>query len=200
MKVVVGLGNPGKKYGITRHNTGWLFLDWLITDSGFVHLNWQTNFHSEILEGGGDSKTSFIKPQTFMNESGAAVKAVCDFYKLNIKNDLIIIHDDSDLALGTIRATASASSAGHNGVQDIIDRLGTKDFHRVRIGIESRELKSELTTEAFVLQNFTADELKKLKEDVFPIVKLNIEKFIGNCRKDRPLAEKLEIGNSKTAT
>ena len=109
-----------------------------------------------------------------MNESGEAVKAICDFYKIDVSKDLLIIHDEVDLPLGTIRVTDSSSAAGHNGVQDIIEKLGTQDFHRLRVGVESRPSREHLPTEAFVLQNFTAEELQKLKEEIFPQAKIEI--------------------------
>ena len=170
--------------------------------------SWQKKFDSEILfsdhlpapqpvlrsfnEGGsfsdggdnnpGHSDYILVKPQTFMNDSGKAVSEIVNFYKTDISKDLLIIHDDSDLPLGTIRTADSSSSAGHNGVQDIIDKLGTQNFHRIRIGVESRQSRNDMPTDAFVLQNFTADELKKLQAEVFPKVNDEIEKFIGNLK------------------
>ncbi|MBI3232184.1 MAG: aminoacyl-tRNA hydrolase [Candidatus Doudnabacteria bacterium] len=178
MKLIVGLGNPGKKYEQTRHNTGWLILDWLLETWSIKHGTWNTKFSSKILETEvNNQKVLFVKPQTFMNNSGQAVKQICDFYKLDVKNNLLIIHDDSDLQLGTVRTANSSSSAGHNGVQDIIEMLGTQDFHRIRIGVNARISRDEMPTDVFVLQNFTADELKKLQEEIFPQVKLEIQKF-----------------------
>ena len=198
MKIIVGLGNPGKKYERTRHNAGWLVLDLLVADLGFKIENFrlEKKIDSEILlqiqsqnitdkiaskigiKSVVSFKNLFAKPQSFMNESGSAVKKICDFYKIDVNHDLLVIHDDSDLPLGTIRATNSASSAGHNGVQDIIDKLGTQDFYRIRIGVESRASRNDMPTDAFVLQNFGADEIKKLQNEVFPKIKEEIEKFL----------------------
>lgn len=192
MRVIIGLGNPGKKYIYTRHNAGWLILDWLIEDLGLVDTKWEKKFDAEILETpttplpsagpllGQEGKTLLVRPQTFMNESGRAVKAICDFYKTDIHQDLLIIHDDTELPFATIKTAESSSSAGHNGVEDIINKLGTQEFHRIRIGVEARTSRDEIPTDVFVLQNFTADELKKLKIEVFPKVKLKIEKFLHN--------------------
>ncbi len=190
MKIIVGLGNPGEKYKSTRHNVGWMVLDWLMADLGFTNGKWQKKFASEILEvphsaslplfskeGDGGSYFLFAKPQTFMNLSGQAVKTLTDFYKLNTQTDLLVIHDDIDLPLGKLKTTASASSAGHNGVADIIDHLGTQNFHRIRVGVETRQAKTDLPTEAFVLQNFTADEMQKLQADIFPQIKTEINQF-----------------------
>jgi PTH1 family peptidyl-tRNA hydrolase len=190
MKIIVGLGNPDKKYEHTRHNAGWLILDWLIADLGFLDLEWQKKFDAQVLEIHNSPLSPLIlrggvmivKPQTFMNNSGEAIKKICDFYKIAVTKNLLVIHDDTDLPLGTIRANSSSSSAGHKGVQDIIDKLGTQEFHRLRIGVETRADKSIPPTDDFVLQNFTDEELKKLYDDVFPKTKLEIEKFIGNLK------------------
>lgn len=181
MKMIVSLGNPGTKYEHTRHNAGFLALDWLLTTYNIQHTTWDKKYDSKILETKiNKQKILFVKPVTYMNDSGKAVVEIINFYKVDVKNDLLIIHDDSDLPLGTIRLTDSSSSAGHNGVQDIIDKLGTQGFHRIRIGVESRDSRKDMPTEAFVLQNFTDNELAKLQADVFPKIKKEIEKFIGN--------------------
>jgi PTH1 family peptidyl-tRNA hydrolase len=120
-----------------------------------------------------------VKPQTFMNDSGTAVAEAVHFWKVDAARDLLIVHDEADVKLGEIREVQDSSSAGHNGVQSIIDQLGTKQFRRIRIGIESRESRSEKPTDAFVLEPFTADELKLLKESVFPKVAGMIRQFTG---------------------
>lgn len=114
-----------------------------------------------------------------MNDSGQALKVICNFYKMDLAQDLLVVHDDVDLPLGELRATASSSAAGHNGIKSIIENLGTQDFHRLRIGVETRASRGELPTEAFVLQNFSAEELEILKTKVFPEVDKQIREFIG---------------------
>ncbi len=186
MKIIVGLGNPGTKYQNTRHNAGFLAIDNFL--SGLQAINCQSSFKAQICElHFGAQKVFFVKPQTFMNLSGETVKAIADFYKVNISTDLLVIHDDIDLSFGDLRTTTSSSAAGHNGVQNIIDSLGTKDFHRIRVGVENRADKKIPPTEAFVLQNFSDEELQKLNGDVFPKVSRLINAFIENL--------KLEIGN-----
>ena len=177
MKLIVGLGNPGKKYEHTRHNAGWLALDFLIADFGFRIADFGLNkkLEAEILRVRDDF---FVKPQTFMNLSGKTVKAALDFYKLGAENQLLVIHDDSDLPLGAVRAVFDSSSAGHNGVQSVIDELGTQKFHRLRIGVETRASRNDLPTEAFVLRDFTDDELAKLKQDILPKVKSEVANFL----------------------
>jgi len=179
MKLIVGLGNPGEKYAKTRHNAGFMAIDFIIAKLGFKPTNFQKKFQSEILEIQiGDKKTIFAKPQTFMNDSGRAVKEICNFYKLDVAKDLLVIHDDSDLPFGTIRSTNSSSSAGHNGVKDVIEKLGTQDFQRIRIGVESRTSRDELPTEVFVLQSFSQEEIEKLEKEILPNVYLEIQKYL----------------------
>lgn len=180
MKLIVGLGNPGEQYKTTRHNAGFLAVDYILNDGdGFMQARPSHEFKSEIYTWQSEKeKVIFLKPLTYMNDSGQALKVVCNFYKMDLSKDLLVIHDDSDLPLGTIRTTDSSSSAGHNGVQSIIDNLGTQDFHRLRVGVETRASRNDLPTDDFVLQNFTDNELKKLKDEVFPKLKLEIEKFL----------------------
>ncbi|MCL5435489.1 MAG: aminoacyl-tRNA hydrolase [Patescibacteria group bacterium] len=174
MKIVVGLGNPGKKYEHTRHNAGFLILDGIVNVLQ-VDPRWEKKFDAEILSSGKDL---FVKPYAFMNDSGKAVKAICDFYKLDATKALLVIHDDTDLPLGTVRTTESSSAAGHNGVQSIIDKLGTQDFYRIRIGVETRASRDVLPTEDFVLHPFTDAEMTKLRKDSFPQAMLTVSRFI----------------------
>lgn len=140
MILIIGLGNPGKKYQNTRHNIGARVVDKLPKRSGSI----------------------VVKPQTFMNQSGKAVKALIKFNKTNPEN-LWIIHDDIDLPLGKIRISKGRGSGGHKGVQSIINELGTKDFWRLRIGVSPKSGKPQ-NVEKFVLQNFTKSEEKIIKE------------------------------------
>jgi PTH1 family peptidyl-tRNA hydrolase len=180
MKLIVGLGNPGEKYKNTRHNAGFLALDFLLNDGdGFMTAKPSHEFKSEMFTwGAGDKKVIFLKPQTYMNDSGQALKVICNFYKLDFAKDLLVLHDEVDLPFGMVRTTPSSSDAGHNGVKSIIENLGTQDFHRIRIGVEARQSRNDMPTDSFVLQDFTDEELAKLKTDVFPKVKEEIEKFI----------------------
>lgn len=142
MLLIVGLGNPGPKYKYTRHNIGARIVGEL------KPLN---------LEG-----VVLAEPTTFMNDSGRAVKLLTKRYPLDA-NSLIVIHDDIDLPLGKIRISKNRGSAGHKGVQSIIDELKTKDFNRIRIGICPKEGKPK-NIENFVLQNFTKEEEKIIKK------------------------------------
>lgn len=160
MKLIIGLGNPGKKYEKTRHNAGFAAIDKIASNFPLDSARGkQSKFNAEILEGMiNDEKIILAKPQTFMNESGKAVKAIADYYKIDIK-DIIIIHDDLDILLGEYKVVKDRSSAGHKGAQSIIVALGTKDFTRIRIGTLPQSGKPE-NTEEFVLENFTKEEKK----------------------------------------
>ena len=180
MKIIVGLGNPGEKYEKTRHNVGFMAVDFILRDGDdFMRAKPSHDFKSEVHTlGGGEGKIIFLKPLTYMNDSGQALKMIVNFYKINPATDLLVVHDEVDLPFGTIRATDSSSAAGHNGVQSLVDILGSQDFHRIRVGVETRASREDLPTDAFVLQNFTADELSKLKKEILPKVKIEIDKFI----------------------
>jgi PTH1 family peptidyl-tRNA hydrolase len=153
MKLIVGLGNPGERYQKSRHNVGFILLDKFAADN---NLNWRKveRFNSEVADY---SNGLLIKPQTFMNNSGDAVSKLVNFYKISL-NDLIIIHDDVDLPLGAIKKQKGKNSAGHHGVENIIEELGTKDFWRIRVGIGKPEDKN-IPIDEWVLQNFGENEL-----------------------------------------
>jgi len=163
MKIIVGLGNPGKKYEKTRHNLGWLVLNEL---AGKV--KWQENKKARFLythiEVSGD-EVELIKPTTFMNNSGLAVAYIKKKYNLKLSN-VIVVHDDKDLDFGRIKVSKDSSSAGHNGVESIIQALGSKEFFRIRIGIKN-SLLEKMTTDKFVLSKFSKEEAKKLDDIIF---------------------------------
>lgn len=164
MKLIVGLGNPGKKYEHTRHNAGFLAISQFQKQhEEFKEWKFNKKFNAEISPATiNNEKVMLAKPQTFMNSSGMAVKAMVQFYKLEPK-DVWVIHDDLDLPLGTLRIKTGGSSAGHNGVQSIIDVLGT-DFARFRIGIAEEEKNEE--AEQFVLKPFALLDTVQLKHTI----------------------------------
>lgn len=158
MKLIVGLGNPGKKYEQTRHNVGFMALDSLAKELG---LDWNDHKKSKSLLAKGVDAI-LLKPQTFMNLSGEAVVAALNFFKLG-QEDLIVIHDDLDIELGKIRCTDSSRSAGNNGVQSIIEKLGSQDFRRIRVGIK-KPADSPVPAEKYVLEKFTGAELEMINK------------------------------------
>lgn len=177
MKIIIGLGNPGEKYTQTRHNAGFLALDFYMKDLQVI--NCASKFDAQICELQTDgNKVFFVKPQTFMNKSGSVVRELMQFYKLDATQDILVVHDETDLPLGKIKNTDESRAAGHNGVQNIIDELGTNNFHRIRIGVETRESRNDLPTDVFVLQNFTDSELETLQKDVLPKVSEQISEFL----------------------
>lgn len=184
MLLVIGLGNPGKKYEHTRHNIGFLAMNHFLQDQ--EQIKCQHKFGGQICEFNFFAfenknkaiKAGFLKPETFMNESGRAVIDAVNFYKINIETELLIIHDEVDLAFGYTKLVFDSRPAGHNGVKSIIKTLGTQKFHRLRIGIETRESKAVPPTDAFVLANFTQNELEALKTQVFPETDKYIAQFL----------------------
>ena len=177
MRIIVGLGNPGKQYQLTRHNVGFLAVDTFLKDRETITC--QSKFNAEICEYHQDgTKIFFVKPQSFMNLSGEVVSEIVNFYKVDIEKDLLVIHDDKDLEFGKVKFTEGSGSAGQNGVQNIIDQLGTKTFHRIRIGVEARDQDSPLSTSDFVLQKFTDEELEQLESKLFLETNKLIEQFL----------------------
>lgn len=170
MKLIFGLGNPGIKYAKNRHNAGFMAVDKLRKEWNFPDFKFSKKFNSEISEGNlklkiKNYKILLAKPQTFMNRSGEAVRKIMKFYKLK-PADLIVVHDDLDIDLGKYKISTDSSAAGHNGVQSIIDSLGTKKFTRLRIGIEGTRLRQKRKTsgDEFVLKNFTSSENKIIQK------------------------------------
>jgi PTH1 family peptidyl-tRNA hydrolase len=152
--LIVGLGNPGKKYETTRHNLGFWVIDelarrWDIRDA--------TKERKAITADGiiRGKRALLAKPQTYMNNSGQSVRALIDFYKLEIDN-LMVVHDDIDIDLGTLRLRPTGSSGGQNGIRDIIRHLGTSDFKRIRCGVSRPP--GRMDPAAYVLQPFTSDQ------------------------------------------
>ena len=153
MKLLVGLGNPGKKYEQTWHNLGFMTLDQLATSRPEEFLKFKKNLRlkADVCEGANpQEKLILVKPQTFMNKSGEAIKDLVNFYKIKPEN-LWVFHDDIDLPLGKIRISHDASAGGHKGVQSIIEQIGSQDFVRFRLGIQ-KNTPNNLPTETYVLQ------------------------------------------------
>lgn len=158
MKLVVGLGNPGNQYNFTRHNFGFLTLDFYAKTHQLI---WQKpKFNALWLK---NQDTIFIKPQTFYNESGRAVADFCRFYKI-APQDVLVVCDDFDLEFGKIRFRAHGSSGGNNGLKSITDWLKTADFPRLRLGSNNSTVRQQLGDIDFVLAKFTPDEKAQLPE------------------------------------
>lgn len=171
MKIVVGLGNPGDQYKKSRHNIGFMFLDYLADKN--KDWKFDKKFNAMILEQ--DDKV-LIKPMTFMNNSGLTVRTFFDYYKLlpkklgiftgkniDLSDVLTVVHDDLDLDFGRIKNSINSSSAGHRGVESIINHVKTKNFKRIRFGINNK-FRCDIPVEHFVLQDFSKEELSELNE------------------------------------
>ncbi len=158
--IVIGLGNPGKKYKGTRHNLGFEAVDYFAQRNNFPEFKLSKKLNSLISKKGD---IFLLKPQTFMNNSGKAVKDATDYYNIDY-SEIIVIHDDIDLKIGKVKTARDRGSAGHKGVESIISYLKTKDFTRIRIGISPEE-KPE-NTESFVLKRFSKEERERIKESL----------------------------------
>ena len=173
MKLIVGLGNPGKQYEHTRHNAGFFVIDALLNNEVLINKN---KLQAEVVKTEIDGKRVLLaRPTTFMNLSGVPVQLLLNFFKLKPVN-LIIIHDDKDIPLGEIRVQVGRGAAGHNGVLSIIEQIGTKNFTRIRVGVAPMD-KKIVDTANFVLGKFTAAEMKILK-NVLPHVHNEIHKLL----------------------
>ena len=159
MKLVVGLGNPENRYNFTRHNTGFLVLDYYFKVKG---LKWSDKPRLGALWGREDD-TIFIKPQEFYNNSGQVVAAYMNYYKIPSENVLVIC-DDFNLEFGMIRYRAAGSAGGNNGLKSIIASIGTDEFPRIRVGTANDELRKRIGDVDFVLSKFTEEEKTMLPD------------------------------------
>jgi PTH1 family peptidyl-tRNA hydrolase len=154
MLLLVGLGNPGPKYARNRHNVGFIVADAI--QHRYRFPAWRTRFDGELTEGTiGEERVLLLKPMTFMNDSGRAVGYAANFYKIKPK-DVIVMHDELDLAFGKVRAKTGGGLAGHNGLRSINQHLGGPGFRRVRIGIDHPGHKDLVHNH--VLSDFSSDE------------------------------------------
>ncbi len=162
MKLIVGLGNPGSRYHATRHNMGFLVVDAL---GAAHHILLRRHLSTAAYGEGviGAHQVVFAKPLTYMNASGKAVASLCAYFSIPA-NDVIVIHDDLDLALSRVKLKTKGGDAGHYGVRSIIACLGTGEFTRIRVGIGRPASKDEVV--AFVLSPFTPDELPQVDEAI----------------------------------
>ena len=167
--LLVGLGNPGIKYERNRHNIGFCLIDYFT--SQINSEDYIDKFNSKYtLVRLNDNKIHIIKPQTYMNRSGVSVRNCKDFFKI-APNNIIVVYDDMDLALGSLKIKSSGGSAGHNGIKSLIDEIGSNNFVRIRIGIGKPLNKENVNN--YVLSNFKKDEFEALSH-----IKNRIEEII----------------------
>lgn len=154
MKLVVGLGNPGKEYSNTRHNVGFMFIDKLLEHYNCENMKIKLGgLYSETVING--EKIIFLKPQEYINLSGQVIKKYIDYFKIDI-DDIFVINDDLDLDVGRIKIKSSGSSGGHNGLKNIELHLGTKDYKRLKIGISNNKF---INTKDYVLSKINKEDM-----------------------------------------
>ena len=156
MHLIVGLGNIGDKYQLTRHNVGFMVIDEITKNLTTSNIQ-KSNFHSTLEKSAYDL---YSKPTTFMNNSGLAVQAIKEYYKLEME-DIIVIHDDIDLPFGTVKFKIGGGHGGHNGLRSIDAHIG-KEYIRVRIGVGKPQDKADVAN--YVLNNFSKEELNQLPD------------------------------------
>ena len=161
MKLIVGLGNPGKEYAGTRHNCGFMVIDRLasklnvdVDQNKFKGLYAKVKYHGEDI--------ILLKPQTYMNLSGESVNAVMNFFKID-KEDLLVIYDDLDMTVGKLRLRKTGSAGGHNGIKNIIAHLNSQDFKRIRVGIDRHKY---MNVADYVLSRFSKVEIEAIEQGI----------------------------------
>ena len=155
MKLIAGLGNYGPEYEKTRHNYGFMVIDEIQRKHNFPEFKLDKEHNALISKKG---EVLLVKPQTYMNQSGKAIKSIAAYYKIDIK-DIIVIHDDAEINLGEIKEVEGRSAAGHNGVRSIIDELKTNEFKRLKLGINSEDPSfKDKPLDETVLKNFSKAE------------------------------------------
>ena len=180
MFVIVGLGNPGKKYENTRHNAGFICLDALAAKYGISisEKKHKALCGTGVIEG---QKALLVKPQTFMNLSGESVRAVMDFYKIDPEEDMLVVYDDISLAPGNIRIRKKGSAGGHNGIKSIIAHAGTQNFMRIKVGVGEKPSGWDLAD--YVLGHFSEEDTSKIKEVMPDVVQAAVLMMQGNVDK-----------------
>jgi len=174
MKLIVGLWNPWEKYALTRHNVGFLFLQWYGQYQKLGSFEKNAKFNANILEMSYKwEKTFLIQPLTFMNLSGESVLKLLSFYKIQ-KKDIIVIYDDISMEFGKIRFREKGSAGGQNGVKNIITHIG-EDWKRIKIGV-GYDQKYDVTS--WVLSQFSPEEHDKLQKEIFPKVEILLREHL----------------------
>lgn len=180
MKIIFAQGNPGKDYANTRHNVGFLALDFYAGKNG-LGFQPKSKFNADIAESTiGEQKVLFVKPMTFYNETGTSARALADFYKVDTA-DILVVHDELALPFGSLRIREKGSDAGNNGIKSLNAHLG-ENYHRLRVGT-ANELAEKQGSYDFVLSKFNAEEAEKLQNDIFPKVAEIINDFIAGEHK-----------------
>ncbi len=184
MVLLVGLGNHGEKYQNNRHNVGFMFVDYLVgelTDlrvDGFKNDKYSSSKLVKFTKNNIDFV--FAKPQTFMNKSGIAIKKLLSNFQTLKLSNLIVAHDDLDIPFGKFHIQQSVGPRLHNGLKSIEDNLKTKDFWRIRVGVDARNPENRIDGITYVLKNFSDSEKEKLEKEIFPKIFDQFQTFLKN--------------------
>jgi PTH1 family peptidyl-tRNA hydrolase len=186
MKLIVGLGNPGREYELTRHNIGFMAIDELAK-------RWNISLNEQKFKGVfgagfvNGEKVILLKPLTYMNLSGESIRSLMDYYKIDVE-DFVVMYDDLDIPVGKLRLRMKGSAGGHNGVKSTISHLGTQEFQRIRMGIDRP--KNGMKVVDYVLGRFTSEEI--------PNVNHSIEKAADACEEwlNKPFLQIMNTFNS----
>lgn len=178
MKLFVWLWNPWSKYETTRHNVGFLVLEMFCNQHGFTEFLYQQKFDAELATGTvGKYQIIAMKPQTYMNKSGKAVQEVMAFYKI-LPQDVLVFHDDIDLAFGAIKLKYNSGHGGHNGIRDTYEKLGTPNIWKLKLWV-GRPPHPEYSVSDYVLWSFSGTELERRKKHEKEVL-LRVEEYIRN--------------------
>ena len=173
--VIIGLGNPGKAYERTRHNAGFLAMDSLVKEFGEGEWEELKKFHALVCEGRiGTVPVLFVKPQTFMNRSGETVSKIIEFYKLNPKEQLLVLFDEIDIESGEMRLRMKGGPGTHNGMKSIVERIG-EEFPRIKIGFGPQPKDRDLAT--WILSAMTKDEVEEMHKNFSELPQM-LKKFV----------------------
>ena len=170
MKLIVGLGNPGKQYETTRHNMGFMAIDFYVQKNNLSLKKKFNGLYCETTIKG--EKVIILKPQTYMNLSGDSIIQFMNYYHIDVE-DLLVVYDDKDFEVGTFKIKRGGSSGGHNGMNNIISHLKTQNIKRIRIGIS----KNEIPLIDYVLQKMSKEEIEKVN-NILPIISDVIDDFV----------------------
>ena len=180
MFVIVGLGNPGKKYENTRHNAGFIMIDALADKYGISvkEKKHKALCGTGVIEG---VKVLLVKPETYMNLSGESVGEIMNFYKLDPEEEMLVIYDDISLAPGNIRIRKKGSAGGHNGIKSLIAHLGTQNFMRIKVGVGEKPKDWDLAD--YVLGHFSEEDMKELKDVTGSVIQAAVLMMQGDADK-----------------
>lgn len=176
MKLIVGLGNPGSKYALTRHNIGFMLIDVLAEAFGGGGGRWKSEFKAETMKVQINGQpVLLVKPQTFMNLSGESVQPIAGMFKIPV-TDILVAHDEIDIPFGQMRFQTKRGAGGHNGIKSVHQHLGSDGYGRLRMGVgrpqvyvddEGRTTRPAMEVHEYVLHPFTKDEQNRLREELF---------------------------------